>query len=574
MLAALGIVLDYGSNTQKFFGGISSKNPKALQHDDDVLCIAMSPDRKLAATGQQGALPKLYVWDTETMQVKTQYKLGKNTRGIVACGFSNDGKYVAFVDNSNDHMLYVIDASNGGLKNTQKTGPDPVKNLSWSKAPGDYTLGVVGPKNITFFKALDGSAGKRGICQGKFTNFSTITSNPQGTFFVGEMKGNICIFQGGTIGNCAQIHQGEIHTLNYVDGKLISGGDDKKVNILSDDLSVQSTQEFEAGIKAADMLGDKMCVGLKTATIYVVSGSDKQSVMKGHHDGEIWGLDVMGEDIVTSCDDNKVMIWNVPTHKHKAQITINEKAGERIKYGAASITHLPDNQCARSVAYCPTLKHVAVAANNGELHVHDAEHPENLLYSTQDSKRWIERMVYSPNGKYLAIGDHEQQVHVYATSADGKYKFIGKCVGNSSYIMALDWTDDSTMIRTNSGAYEYLFYKIPDCKQDTHGGTTTRDAHWNSNSDKLGWYVAGIYPPGAKGTDINSVDRSISEKYVASGDDWGLVKIYRYPCRENAKCLALRAHSEHVVRVKWGFADNYIFSIGGQDKAIMLWKKE
>ena len=150
MLAALGIVLDYGSNTQKFFGGKSSKEPKALQHDDDVLALALSPDRKLCATGQIGAIPKVFVWDIETQTVKAQYKLGKNTRGIIAIGFSNDGKYVAFVDNSNDHNLYVIEVSSSALKNSQKTGPDPIKDLAWSNKPGDYTICVVGPKVIKY----------------------------------------------------------------------------------------------------------------------------------------------------------------------------------------------------------------------------------------------------------------------------------------------------------------------------------------------------------------------------------------------------------------------------------------
>lgn len=151
MLAALGIVLDYGSNTQKFFGGKSSKEPKALQHDDDILALALSPDRKLCATGQIGAVPKLFVWNIETQEVKAKYSLPKNTRGIIALSFSNDGKYVAFVDNSNDHNLYILDVASSSVKNTQKTGPDPIKDIAWSNKPGDYTLGVVGPKIIKYF---------------------------------------------------------------------------------------------------------------------------------------------------------------------------------------------------------------------------------------------------------------------------------------------------------------------------------------------------------------------------------------------------------------------------------------
>lgn len=466
MIAALGVVFDYSNNTQKFFGGASSKIQKAAQHDDDILAIAISPDRKLAATGQVGAIPKLYIWDTESLQVKAQYKLAKNTRGIIACGFSNDGKYAAFVDNSNDHNLYVIEVSNSSLKNTQKTGPDPPKALAWSKSKDDYTICVVGPKLIKFFKGINGGEGKRGITGGDTFNFSSVTSSTSGAFFAGESTGKICEFQDNTLTNKVQIHKGDIDALNFIDGKILSCGHDRKLIILGEDLVVQKSMEFEASIKAADMVGDKLVVGLKNATIHVIAGGSKQTVMKGHHDGETWGLDVIGDDIVTSGDDNKVMIWNIPSHKNKSVITINDKPGEKIKYGASSITDLPDNQCSRSVAYCQSLKQIAVACNNGEIHIHSIDNPDKLLNIKKDATRWIERMVYSPDGKYLAVGTHDDKVYIYETSLGGDYSFIGKLAGNSSYIMALDWTDDSTYIRTNSGAYEYLFYKIPEMTQD------------------------------------------------------------------------------------------------------------
>lgn len=466
MIAALGIVYDYTANTQKFFGGQSSKVPKALQHDDDILCLAISPDRKLAVTGQVGAQPKLFIWDTESMAVKGQYKLPKNTRGIIACGFSNDGKYVAFVDNSNDHNLYVLEVASSSLKNSQKTGPDAPKALAWSNKPGDYTIGVVGPKVCKFFKGVEGGEGKRGQTGGELTNFSSITSNAAGAFFVGEQSGKVCMFVENALKKNVAVHKGDVDVLNFIEGKLYSGGGDKKVNILNEDLAVQSTLEFESNIKGIDVQGGKTAVGLKNATIMIVTGDKKEPVMRGHHDGEVWGLETMGDDIVTTCDDNKIMLWNVPSHKNKGIFIINDKAGEKIKYGASSITNLPDNQCARSVCYCPQLKHFAVGVNNGELHIHSSESPDKLLDMKKDATRWIERMIYSPDGKLLAVGTHDDKVYIYETNASGKYTLKGKCTGNSSYIMALDFTDDSKYIRCNSGAYEYLYYKVPECTQE------------------------------------------------------------------------------------------------------------
>jgi len=41
--------------------------------------------------------------------------------------------------------------------------------------------------------------------------------------------------------------------------------------------------------------------------------------------------------------------------------------------------------------------------------------------------------------------------------------------------------------------------------------------------------VAGVWPEGADGTDINSVGRSNNGKFLASGDDFGKVHLFKYP---------------------------------------------
>lgn len=302
--------------------------------------------------------------------------------------------------------------------------------------------------------------------EGGNLNFSSITADDQGVFYAGDSQGNIAVFIDNKKTKEVAIHKGDINLLNFVNGEILSGGNDKKLNILDLSLAIKKTYDFESKIKAADKVGDKIAVGLGNATIYVISGETKTPVMKGHHEGEIWGLDINDDTIYTSCDDNKLMSWSISQRKNLGTYTINEKAGEKIKYGASSITNLPDNQCSRAVAYCPSLKHLAVATNNGELHIHSAEDPSKLLSVRADCKRWIEKIAYSPDGKWLAFGTHENEVIIYETNPSGEYSIKGKCKGMSSYIMALDWTDDSTFIRTNSGAYEYLFYKIPDCKQD------------------------------------------------------------------------------------------------------------
>lgn len=56
-----------------------------------------------------------------------------------------------------------------------------------------------------------------------------------------------------------------------------------------------------------------------------------------------------------------------------------------------------------------------------------------------------------------------------------------------------------------------------------------RDVRWVTQSCHLGFEVAGIFPPDADGTDINAVCRSHSTSVLASADDFGQVKLFRYP---------------------------------------------
>ena len=70
-------------------------------------------------------------------------------------------------------------------------------------------------------------------------------------------------------------------------------------------------------------------------------------------------------------------------------------------------------------------------------------------------------MAFSPDGQYLAVGSHDNMIRVYSTA---DWSLTGNCRGHSSYIMALDWCKESKYLRTNCGAYELLFWTVPDCK--------------------------------------------------------------------------------------------------------------
>lgn len=63
--AAVGIVMDTKTLKQQFMGSGNTKT--ANGHTDDITCLAVSPDKKLAATGSLGKQPLLLVWDINSL---------------------------------------------------------------------------------------------------------------------------------------------------------------------------------------------------------------------------------------------------------------------------------------------------------------------------------------------------------------------------------------------------------------------------------------------------------------------------------------------------------------------------
>ena len=67
MTAAVGVVLDQETNTQKIFGGKPVKagmHTGRAFHNDDITTLTVSRDRTLVATGQVGSRPVLIVWNS------------------------------------------------------------------------------------------------------------------------------------------------------------------------------------------------------------------------------------------------------------------------------------------------------------------------------------------------------------------------------------------------------------------------------------------------------------------------------------------------------------------------------
>lgn len=87
-------------------------------------------------------------------------------------------------------------------------------------------------------------------------------------------------------------------------------------------------------------------------------------------------------------------------------------------------------------------------------------------------------------------------------------------------------------------------------KHNPRGASTFKNETWATWTLRKGWATQGIYAPCTMTDDINAVDRSPDGKVLATGDDFGLVKLFKYPSPvPKAAFNQFSGHSSHVTNV-------------------------
>lgn len=339
-------------------------------------------------------------------------------------------------------------------------------------------------------------------------------------------------------------------------------------------------------------MNGKVLVGHDNGRICTVdvNGNEHTTQNVSHHDGEAWGLEVISKKgtFLTSADDNEFHEYSIRNKKHirSGKIWTKEMNGgnayetKKIKSTASTLSDYPPHQQGRAIAYSSHHSHVAVSNNHGDIFIYDYNDFSVRIATLLHPREWCEVMKYSPDGKFLAVGAHDDTVYIYSVSQKGDYALHTKFEYiHSSAITAMDWTLDSVYMRVIDQAYGKQFYDIIKSEPvDDDVGNLTDTTLWSSLTCKLGWEVAGVFPIGTDGTDVNSVDINSNQSLIAAADDFGSLNVYRFPCVKNTQdCRRIGGHSEHVTRVKFyensdDKSNECIITAGGMDRTYIQWK--
>uniref|UniRef100_A0A8C7RAR7 EMAP like 1 n=1 Tax=Oncorhynchus mykiss TaxID=8022 RepID=A0A8C7RAR7_ONCMY len=543
-------------------------------HTDDIKCLAVHPDKITIATGQVAGTssegkqlaPHVRVWDSVSLNTLHILGTGFFDRALVCLAFSksNGGNTLCVVDDSNDHVLSVWDWQREERLADVKCSNEAVFAADFH--PTDTNIIVTSGKSHLYFWTLERGTltKKQGLYekQEKPKFVLCVTFSENGDTITGDSSGNILVWGKGTnrISHAIQgAHEGSIFALCMLrNSTLVSGGKDRK--LLSWDGSYQQIQSVEVpelfGPVRTVAEGKRESVLIGTTRNYVLQGSlygEFTPITQGHTD-ELWGLAVhpWKPHFLTCGHDKHVSLWDASSHQPVWTKTMEDAA--------------------QSAGFHPSGAVVAIGTQTGRWLVLDTDSKDLVTVHT-DGNEQLSVIRFAPDGNFLAIGSHDNYIYIYAVGESGrKYGRVGKCSGHFSFITHLDWSVDSQYLVSNSGDYEILYWIPSVCKQVV-SVETTRDIPWATSNCTLGFQVFGLWSDGSDGTDINAVSRSNDKRLLVTGDDFGKVQLFSFPCSQfRAPSHVYGGHSSHVTNVKFLFDDSCLVSTGGKDMSVMQWR--
>ncbi|KXZ56858.1 hypothetical protein GPECTOR_1g774 [Gonium pectorale] len=581
-LAAVGVVYDPASHTQRFFQG----------HDDDIRCLAIHPDRFLVATGQVASAldgsyddPYVCIWDVrDPLSVISRIPFpsdGAPTRYIVAVAFSGDGQRLVVVTGDNRHTVHVLHWKSKTFIHSDvghNGQPPQVYGIAWNNhtksrdregreviTPSMFvTYGVKHLKLWTqesndrakkeTYKSFMGKFGKaqmQDVMSACFVSATTlVTGAPSGDLLTWDLSGS----RSGTgqVGCCIKVikaHGPGVPMPSIHDGtpvlqgvrsmamranrtELVTGGADGQIicwDITSGDVgrvikTIQLEEPGEKGpavFRSLDALegGYDMVAGTHRSEIWELSKDVPEPLTQGHT-ADVYGLAFHPKKPHKYATACDSMCVFLWNAKRRQLLA-------KVNIGVE----------ARSVAFSPNGAHLAVGTITGMVKVLRVENLTQKVAELHTLKEMVHTIMYSPDGTKLAAGSHDNFIDVYDVTRH--YERLARCSGHSSYITHIDWSVDSRVIQSTCGAYELLYFEAATGKQIRQ---SQRDTQWQTYTCVLGFPVMGVWRDDSDGTDINAL------------------------------CRTYLGHCSHVMNVRFSPDNRWVVSVGGKDRAGMQWR--
>jgi WD40 repeat protein len=337
----------------------------------DVSCVAFSPDGKVLASS--GRVDKIIFWDPATG--KEVRSFAGHPRGVNGIAFSRDGKLLASA--GHDGVVRVCETATGRERDWTKHREAPLKSVAFS--PDGTMLASGGESNDA--RVWDVDTGKELQCfKGEnHRGIEVVCFSPDGKYLAVARTNRVELYEVPTWRHAGYLEDYEEHTTGLAfsaDSRTVfTGAEDRTIRFWD----VRSKKELR-------------CLGKSTRS-------------SGDHASEVRCLAVSpdGKRLAVGRMDGGLSVWDAASGKELRHWEAEQPPPGKFAYAPI-----------QALAFAPDGKMLATASGNG-LRLWDAETGKRLDPFSERAGR-PNHLVFSPDGKYLAVRDNHEILRLIETS--------------------------------------------------------------------------------------------------------------------------------------------------------------
>lgn len=566
-IAHIAIQLDPKTNGQKHL----------VQGSEEIICI--DTYNNLSATGEMGEFPILCLWDNRQMKVLSTFT-GPLEKGIALVRFSWDGQLLAVSTCDEQNSIFVFRVKfllsgdfqsrlgfPGALEATVQGPPERLLDLQFQR--DNRSLVACSFSDVYFIEegiqglGLKKSLGwaHKGIRRVPCTSLGFLRVD----VFVGTLCGLLLTFKGMQLFASTQAHEGPVYCIHTKPGDrgLLSGGSDGCVVDWDDQLCRVRVVELGKLLRLVKPAVNSICfqqksgnllVGTKGCDIIEIDPADKATVyMNGHFERELRALALVpdSDEVITCGEDSQIAKWDLKQKKLRASETIPFMA---------SCCDISSDGLA-----------LAVGCDNGVVLV-IAVATLQVRSKNKDRFKDITDLKFSPDCTMLAVAGRDNLILIYDVAS---MKQKACCKGHRAPVSNIDWAASSQYLQSSSSLEECMYWLADSGQELLNPNDCLRAEQWATWSAASGWPVRGVKPETSLGAEVTCIARAPDCSLLAAADNFGNVKLYRYPVlSEQANFMKLAAHPASIGAVRFlkkgtGLS---LVSIGCFDRAIIEWK--
>lgn len=416
-------------------------------------------------------------------------------------------------------------------------------------------------------------------------------------YLIGSPAGYIYMCSGTAALRVFKAHASAIGDICVLDEtRIVTASFDKTLSVIqidgvtfiteltSQDIVIPES-DFEMGPRCvvyANTSNEKLVyVGTKSNQIIVsdLKGTQVAMVVDGHDD-QIWGLCTYGEFICTGGWDNVIKIWNKDTKRNIETYQFPQTTDEKGRLSMEKVVTCAWSADGSLIATGTESSKVTLFAfdvkgvEGKQLQfLQSYEIPPNTKNASSEA---VDYCRFSADNKFLAVAHMNSSSYIFDIS-QRTLDLWPQRLREVAAPSHLRWSEDNTMLAAFTRDYEISYWKLDTGSRKCKRVTNIPDPDvvmWTGDPLIAGWDVQGLYQDEWDGTDLNdaAVTGTGSDALIASGDDYGIVRLHNYPCINNKISKMYHCHSAFVVGVEWTGPGDYLLTVGGNDYAIFQWK--